>query len=289
MVNVLNFNNLSLAVEIGAAFGMLVLTIGALIYITTSKQRVQSWTNVLIMVCLIIAFAFQSTLSIYDLRNRESELTNKEKTISNILYAVQFVFQWLSLLIFVLEYLSTEQEVRKVLGLKSQKRKREIYAAISVSMLLLSVIFTYLICKWSGESFFDSWASSLGEAGVAGALLLMQVSFVKQISTLIKEANLDLVPVTRTFCANLSIVGFIFLVQCGDVALHAITNIFLNKSKAQQEQANSTIFLLLAITIQVCLIGAYFSFFLLIWRSTKGGRTFDDLILHQRVPELVYL
>ena len=143
------------------------------------------------------------------------------------------MFQWLSLLIFVLEYLSTEQEVRKVLGLKSQKRKREIYAFISVSMLLLSVVFTYLICNWSGESFFDSWASSLGEACVAGALLLMQVSFVKQISTLIKEANLDLVPVRRTFCANLSIVGFIFLVQCGDVSLHAITNIFLKKSKAQ--------------------------------------------------------
>ena len=40
MVTVLKLDNIILAVEIGAAFGMLALTIGALIYITTSKQRV---------------------------------------------------------------------------------------------------------------------------------------------------------------------------------------------------------------------------------------------------------
>ena len=70
-MTVLNFNNLSLATEIGSSFGMLILTCGALIYITKSKQRVQSWTNVLIFVTLIIAFSCQSALSIYDLKNRK--------------------------------------------------------------------------------------------------------------------------------------------------------------------------------------------------------------------------
>ena len=37
------------------------------------------------------------------------------------------------------------------------------------------------------------------------------------------------------------------------------------------------------------LIGAYFAFFLLIFGTTKAGRTFEDLILHEEVPELVYL
>lgn len=37
------------------------------------------------------------------------------------------------------------------------------------------------------------------------------------------------------------------------------------------------------------LLLAYLGFFRLIWRSTKRGRTFDDLILHDEVPELVYL
>lgn len=87
-------------------------------------------------------------------------------------------------------------------------------------------------------------------------------------------------PVKRTFCANLSCVGFIFLVQCGDVTLHLITNIFLNKTKKEQQESNSTTFLILALSIQVCLLVAYFSFFLLIFRSTKAGRTFEDLILH---------
>ncbi len=180
-MTVLNFNNLSLVAEIGSSFGMLILTIGALIYVTKSKQRVQSWTNVLIFVCLIIAFTCQSALSIYDLKNRkiDIDLGGKQKTISNILYALQFVFQWLSLLIFTLEYLSTEQEVRKVLGMPSTKRKREYYAAVSVSLLLFAVFFKYMICRWSGESFFDSWASSLGECIVAGAICLMQIKFAK--------------------------------------------------------------------------------------------------------------
>ena len=48
-------------------------------------------------------------------------------------------------------------------------------------------------------------------------------------------------------------------------------------------------FLILALTVQILLIIAYFSFFLLVLRTTKGARTFTDLILHEEVPELVYL
>ena len=57
--------------------------------------------------------------------------------------------------------------------MKATKHKREIYGAIGFAVLLLAVFFTYLVCRWSGESFFDSWASSLGEAIVAGLLLLV--------------------------------------------------------------------------------------------------------------------
>ena len=46
---------------------------------------------------------------------------------------------------------------------------------------------------------------------------------------------------------------------------------------------------MLTISIQIALVFAYFSFFLLIFRATHNGRRFDDLILHQEVPELVYL
>ena len=154
------------------------------------------------------------------------------------------------------------------------------YNVVAVISLLLAVGLTYMICRWTGASFFDSWASSLGESCVAGLILIVQIKFVTNISVLIKESDLDMVPVTRTFCANLSVVGFIFLVQCGDMALHVITSLFSDKTEEEQANANKTTFLILAISIQICLLSAYFSFFLLIFRSTKGARTFEDLILH---------
>ena len=51
---------------------------------------------------------------------------------------------------------------------------------------------------------------------------------------------------------------------------------------------NST-FLVIAITEQVCLFGAYFMFFLLIFDSTNNAQPYTCLILDQEVPELVFL
>lgn len=146
-------------------------------------------------------------------------MDDSESITADILYAGQFFFQWLSLLIFVLEYLSTEQEVRKVLGLKTKKQKREIYLVGGIIYLVLSVIFTYLICEASDNSFYNSWPSTMGEVVVSGSLLLLQFDFIRRIFKLIKEADLDLITISRTFCANLSVVGFLFLVQCGDLGL----------------------------------------------------------------------
>jgi len=60
-----------------------------------------------------------------------------------------------------------------VLGLEYQKRKKEWYALITVTLLISSVVLTYYVCQWSEESFYDSWASSAGEGCIAGALLVM--------------------------------------------------------------------------------------------------------------------
>lgn len=147
MASYINFTNLSLAAEIGSSFGMLFLTSGALIYICRSKDRAFSWTNVSIFLTLIISFSFSATLSIYDLRNGITKnLTVDQKALSGFLYAFQFIFQWLSLLIFTIEYLSTEQEVRKVLDIKTSKRKREIYLSVGVIILLVAVLVTFFAC-----------------------------------------------------------------------------------------------------------------------------------------------
>ena len=91
--------------------------------------------------------------------------------------------------------------------------------------------------------------SSLGQVVVSGAILCLQISFIKQISTLIREANLDLTPVRSTFCRNLSVVGFIFLVQCGDVGIDFFAHVFNHKSKSEQETENSTPFVILGISV----------------------------------------
>ena len=268
MTTVLNFQSLQLTTEIASSFGMLLLTIGALIYAAKAKDRVLSLTFVTIFLTLIVAFICQACLSIFDLQNRKEKLTQEDRAFSSLLYAGQFFFQWLSLFLFTLEYLSTEQEVRKILGLKSTKRKREIVAAIGVVILLASVILTFMVCQWSGVSFFDSWASSLGQCCVSGSLLFFQAGLINQIHKTIKISDLDLVPVKRTFFANLSVVGFIFLVQCGELCVNIIADIVVNKSKEEQKQANSTTFLFLTTTIQILLIIAYFTFFLLLFRAT---------------------
>ena len=48
-------------------------------------------------------------------------------------------------------------------------------------------------------------------------------------------------------------------------------------------------FIIMAIGVQVFMLVTYILFFLLILRETVKGREFEDLILHKRVPELVYL
>ena len=91
--------------------------------------------------------------------------------------------------------------------------------------------------------------SGLGQVVVAGAILCLQISFIKQISTLIHEAELDLIPVRSTFCRNLSVVGFIFLVQCGKLGIDLVEHLFNSKSESEQEDARGTPFLVLGISV----------------------------------------
>ena len=83
---------------------MLALTISSLAYVLLAKNRIITEFNVIIYVLLIISFVFMTALSSYDLAKTEEETTHKVEIISDWLYAGQYVFQWLSLLIFTLQY-----------------------------------------------------------------------------------------------------------------------------------------------------------------------------------------
>ena len=67
MTTGLNLNTVNLAIEVGASFGLLVLTIVAMAYVTCSEKRVQDCTQAAIFITLIISCAFQATLSLFDL------------------------------------------------------------------------------------------------------------------------------------------------------------------------------------------------------------------------------
>ena len=90
-MTVFNFSNLQLIIEIGSSFGMLALSIGALIYITVHKDRVQSVVNYVIFITLTIAFSFQATMSIVDYHERTG-FTTASRVFSNCCYALQFLF-----------------------------------------------------------------------------------------------------------------------------------------------------------------------------------------------------
>ena len=55
MVNGLNLHTVNLTIEIAAAFGLLTLSVVALIYISCTKNRVQDCTQAVIFISLIIS------------------------------------------------------------------------------------------------------------------------------------------------------------------------------------------------------------------------------------------
>lgn len=83
---------------------MLALTISSLVYVYMAKNRIVTDYNIIIYVLLIISFIFMTILSWYDLAKTPEETDQKVVIISDWLYAGQYVFQWLSLLIFTLQY-----------------------------------------------------------------------------------------------------------------------------------------------------------------------------------------
>ena len=165
------------------------------------------------------------------------------------------------------------------------KRKRCKFGTVAAIMITIAPGIALIICSFTEINIHDSFAHSLVETLAAGFLLICQIIFNTAIYNLIEEAKLDLVPLNRSFWKNISVVGFIFVVQLGDLVIHESLVIFDKESKAE----NSTVFIVFDILIDVMLITAYFGFFVLIWRSTKSRPSFEDLILHEEVPELVYL
>ena len=134
-----------------------------------------------------------------------------------ILFVLQFIFGWLSLLLFTLEYLSAEQEVRKVLGMEFTHKKRRKFGTIAILLLLLTPLVTFLLFRLSRQEMYKYHVSELAAVLASGSLFALYVVFVRDISILINESGLDILPVKKTFCKSISVIGLIFFIQIAEV------------------------------------------------------------------------
>ena len=56
-------------IEIGSSIGMLALSLGATVYILVAKNRIISFTNMMIFLTFIISFLCSSFLAIHDYKH----------------------------------------------------------------------------------------------------------------------------------------------------------------------------------------------------------------------------
>ena len=81
-------NSLSLAIEIGSSFGMILMIIGAMVCIVKSKERVKTFMHMVIFLTLLLSYAFQAALSVLDYySHKQGNLSRDDNIISNLLYA----------------------------------------------------------------------------------------------------------------------------------------------------------------------------------------------------------
>ena len=85
----LHLNEILDVITMTSSIGMLFLTAGSLFYVITSKNRIIAFSNILVFVLLIIAFAFESALWTYSstlFKNDAAEDDAKTIKIRNYLF-----------------------------------------------------------------------------------------------------------------------------------------------------------------------------------------------------------
>ena len=151
--------------------------------------------------------------------------------------------------------------------------------------IFLCVLATYFLCKTDDKTFYRSWVSAAAESVVCGILFAMHMRFVSKIYILIEEIDLDLAPINTNFCGNITVVGFLFIITVIDAMIHYL----IYSPTANPDETSGTVFLIISISVQLSYFISYMLLFRMIYNQTKMGRTFECLILHEQVPELVFL
>ena len=253
---------------------LFIISLIALLYTLISNKRLATLTNVMIFALLMLSWGFMAILSIYKRKASSEELeTTQFNTICNFFYGIHFFTKYTAMLLFVTKYQSTKPEIRKVLGKKNIVSHTKPTLIIMPILILLAIGCTFLVCLFNNTDFYESWISAASESVVCGVLTLMYFKYVSQIYTLIETVNLDLAPIKKNFCGNMSVLLFLLIITVSEAGIHYV--IFGGNAP---ESSNT--FLLLSITIQLCRFIVYILLFSLVYNLSKQGRTFEDLILH---------
>ena len=176
----MDLTKLGLYINAVSSFTILLLSIVALIYIQFSGKRVKTYKNTLILVSGILSSASKAadhflTVFLADKECRKLKIMDycDAGKFDDALFIFEFIFGWLSLTLFVLEYLSTEQEVRKVLAMEYTEKKRRKYEIVAVVLLILTPFILILIWHTAEIGLYKYHLRALSGVIASGALFVL--------------------------------------------------------------------------------------------------------------------
>ena len=176
----MDLTKLGLYINAVSAVSLLMLSFAALIYIQFSGKRVKTYKNTLILVAVILSSACKATDSLLTVYLSDKEC-RKLKIIDYCdpgkfdepLFIFEYIFGWLSLTLFVLEYLSTEQEVRKVLAMEYTEKKRRKYEIVAIVLLILMPLALVLIWRTAELGLYKYHLRVFAAVIASGALFVL--------------------------------------------------------------------------------------------------------------------
>lgn len=176
----MGLTKLGLYLNAVSATSLLILSFAALIYIQFSGKRVKTYKNTLILVAVILSSASKATDSLLtafllDKECRELKITDycDAGKFDDALFIFEYIFGWLGLTLFVLEYLSTEQEVRKVLAMEYTDKKRRKYEIVAIVLLILMPLTLVLIWRTAEIGLYKYHLRALAAVIASGALFVL--------------------------------------------------------------------------------------------------------------------
>ena len=90
-MSLIPFNEILDIITMISSVGMLILTIGALVWILRSPNRIKTWSNIIVFLLLILSQICETALWSLGVKDRNRE-TKTAREVQSALFAGQFIF-----------------------------------------------------------------------------------------------------------------------------------------------------------------------------------------------------